>query len=115
MPYIFWIDHAKARLSLVELVFDKVSWAKIYTLNSFESFIYRYEELLPKAVVVDATILGGVDQELSDFIKKHQVPLIVLGGMDHIGPFDDQVLGKMDRIIKPMELEGNLKALLFNN
>ncbi len=111
MPYLFWIDHAKARLKLVELVFLDTKWTQIYTLSDFEDFIFRYEDLSPWAVVLDEKQLPQANTLLHDFITKEKIKIIHLAEEKEILEFADKSVARISRLLNPMQLSANLRSI----
>lgn len=109
MPYLFWIDHVKARLKLVELVFSSNAYTQIYTLENFEDFIFRYQDLLPWAVVLDETQIPWDNSLLIDFFYKNNIKIIHVADVNEILRLQELSLGKISRHLEPMQLAESLK------
>lgn len=108
MPYVFWIDHAKARLKLVELVFIDVDWTSLYTLGDFEDFIFRYEDLSPWAVVLDEAQFPFSSNELVEYFNQKKIRIIHLADQGEVLKFQELSLGVISRVLNPMQLRGKL-------
>lgn len=111
LPYLFWIDHVKARLKLVELVFASAScsWTTVYTLENLEELSYRYDDLKPWAVVLDEKQVDSWDQSLVTFFEEREIPVLHLADPQEILHLEKNSCGRLPRELKPMELEKTLQ------
>ncbi len=109
MPHLFWIDHVKARLKLIELVFAQSTWTKVYTIDDIRDLSFRYVDLKPWAIVLDEKSIPLEDPTIAEFFKNKKIAIIHLAEQDEIIQLQNVSLGKISRTLKPMEIEANIK------
>lgn len=117
MPYIFWIDYTAARRKFVELLFNNCSWSKVYTLESFDSLIFRFDDLLPQAVVLDEAELSKYsgNLEIIQQIKERKMPIIHRCDENDSLQLKDLSLGKISRTIDSAYLLKELELKCSKN
>lgn len=95
---------------MVELVFSTNQWTRIYTLNNFEDFIFRFEDLAPWAIVMDEKDFPPNNSLLREFILKKKINIIHVAEVDESLEFASLSLGKISRQLRPMLLDENLHS-----
>lgn len=117
MPYIFWIDYSLPRRKFIELLFQNCSWAKIYTLESYDELTYRYDDLSPVAVIVDENELFQV-KNYHDVLKQigqRKMAIIHRSDEDEFLELEKFSIGKVSKIIDPLKLIHEIKAIILKN
>ena len=109
LPYLFWIDHVKARLKLVELVFAHCSWTQVFTLENSKDLIFRFNDLSPWAIVLDEKNLIFDNQELLQFFENNNPAIIHLAESGETLRLQKNSIARLSRLINPMELEEYIK------
>jgi len=109
LPHLFWIDHVKARLKLIELVFANSTWTKVYTIDDIRDLAFRYADLKPWAIVLDEKSIPLNDPSIIEFFKNKDITLIHLSEQGEDLQLQNISLGRISRTLKPMEIEAYIK------
>ena len=99
----------------MELVFAQSHWIKIYTLESFSDLIYRFHDLKPWAIVIDEKQIPVDDKQLVDFLSQAELKIIHVADPHETLLLEQQSIGRLNRILKPMDLERAMKDLYIKH